>query len=92
MNGDYYTGYTNNLTKRFDGHLKGKASKYTRSFKPLGIAQCWCAIKSKSEAQKIEYYIKQLSKQKKTELIVYPEILMDRFDCVPLIYANIIAG
>lgn len=89
INGRYYSGYTNNLTKRYDDHIRGRASKFTRGFKPLGIAQCWCAIKTKSDALKIEYHIKQLPKLKKTELIIYPEILMEKFDCIPLHYARI---
>ena len=34
-NNNYYTGYTTDLNKRYDAHLKGKGAKYTRSFKPI---------------------------------------------------------
>ena len=34
-NGGSYTGYTNNLQKRYQEHCEGKGAKYTRSFKPL---------------------------------------------------------
>jgi len=69
-----------------NGNSKG--SKYTRGFKPLGIAQCW-SVSSKSDALKIERYIKKLPKNKKLQLILYPEILMEKFDCLPLLYARI---
>ncbi|HHF7365558.1 TPA: GIY-YIG nuclease family protein [Legionella bozemanae] len=36
-----YTGYTNNLEKRFQDHLTDNGGKYTLSFKPLSIAQSW---------------------------------------------------
>lgn len=38
-NNTYYTGYTNNLEKRYQSHVGGNGGcKYTRSFKPLKIA------------------------------------------------------
>lgn len=41
-NNSYYTGYTNNLGKRYQSHVDGTGGcKYTRSFKPLKIAQFW---------------------------------------------------
>jgi len=90
IDGSYYTGYTTDLIRRYTEHMSqnGKGSKYTRGFKPLGIAQCWYVNASKSDALKIEYFIKKLSKNKKLQLILYPEILMEKFDCVPLLYAK----
>jgi putative endonuclease len=71
-NNNYYTGYTNNLDKRYQAHLKGTASKYTRSFKPLKIAQSWEIAEGKSEAMRIEHYIKKLSRIEKEKLIKEP--------------------
>ncbi len=71
-NQSYYTGYTNNLEKRFQEHLTGKGSKYTRSFKPISIAQSWEIKGDKSIAMRIERYIKQLSKIQKEQLILNP--------------------
>ena len=34
----YYTGWTNDLEKRFQAHLNGKGAKYTKSHRPLRIA------------------------------------------------------
>ncbi len=74
-NQSYYTGYTDNLTQRFNNHLAGKASKYTRSFKPIAIAQSWEFKGDKSKAMRMEYYIKQLSRTQKEELIRDPNLL-----------------
>ena len=71
-NKSLYTGYTNNLIKRFHAHLNGTASKFTRSFKPVCVAQCW-PIENKSLAMRIEKYIKSLSKTDKLELINHPQ-------------------
>ena len=72
----YYTGYTNNLEKRFTSHLNGTARcKFTRSFKPLGIAQAWRVNGTKSNALKIERHIKNLSRKDKETLIVTPDLL-----------------
>lgn len=75
-NQNYYTGYTNDLEKRFQAHLSGKASKYTRSFKPLFIAQSW-QTSDKVNALRIERYIKTLSKIQKEELINNPDLLYE---------------
>ena len=66
QDGSFYTGATNDLDKRVKAQAKGKGSKYVRAkkFKKLFKSkQC----KSKSDAQKAEYQIKQLPKQKKLD-------------------------
>jgi putative endonuclease len=73
-NNCYYTGYTNNLEKRYQSHLNGTASKYTRSFKPTCIAQSW-EIADKSIAMQTECYIKKLSRIEKEKLIAKPALL-----------------
>lgn len=74
-NHSYYTGYTNNLEKRFLLHQNGKASNYTRSFKPLKIAQCWIIENDKSLAMHLENEIKKRSRKDKEELIRSPSSL-----------------
>jgi putative endonuclease len=75
-NGNYYTGYTKDLTKRYEQHLAGRAnSKYTRSFKPKRIAQCWQLHDSIGTALKIERFIKRQHRVTKELLIHSPEIL-----------------
>ena len=76
-NNSYYTGYTNNLEKRFVSHVTGTSKcKYTRSFKPLKIAQSWKIEGGKSAAMKIEHYIKKLSRVEKELLISKPQLLL----------------
>jgi putative endonuclease len=75
-NGNYYTGYTNDLSRRYEEHLAGTAKcKYTRSFKPIKIAQSWPIYGTKSDAMKLENHLKQLSKREKEKLILDPEKL-----------------
>jgi putative endonuclease len=75
-NNTYYTGYTDDLNKRYALHVKGTASKYTRSFKPIKIAQSWEVKGGKSLAMKIERYIKNLTRQGKEEIIKTPSSLL----------------
>ena len=86
----YYTGYTTDLQRRFKEHLAGTAKcKYTRSFKPLSIAQCWVVNDNKSEAMKIERYIKTLNRKQKYHLICFPDSLAELFECKSELYDSI---
>lgn len=79
-NDTYYTGYTTDLEKRYQSHVTGTGKcKYTRSFKPLRIAQSWKINSDKSFAMKIEAYIKKLSRTEKEKIITNPLLLLDRF-------------
>jgi len=74
-NGAYYTGYTTDLKRRFEEHLLGTAKcKYTRSFKPIKIAQSW-QVSSTSIAKRLESYIKKLSRSEKERIILSPTLL-----------------
>lgn len=59
-----YCGVTNNLKKRLTTHNAGKASKYTRGRLPVELVKSRENL-SKSDAYKLEYRIKRLSKNKK---------------------------
>ena len=75
-NESYYTGYTDNLAKRYITHINQTGRcKYTRSFKPISIAQCWRIMDDKSLAMKIERYIKKLSREQKIKIILDPSII-----------------
>ncbi len=67
-NGSFYTGYTHNLEKRYQEHCEGKGAKYTKSFKPVKIAQTW-QFESQSLAMKAEALIKRLKRSDKLKLI-----------------------
>ena len=75
-NGSYYTGYTINLEKRYKLHQAGKACKYTRSFKPLALAQYWKVIGEKKIAMQVERDIKKLSRADKEKIIANPSTLV----------------
>jgi putative endonuclease len=66
--GTLYTGWTTNIEKRVKKHNKGKGAKYTKSRLPVSLKKFW-AYESRSEAMKVEYAIKQLTRQQKLELI-----------------------
>lgn len=75
-NGSYYTGYTNDIDRRYQEHLEGSPKcKYTRSFPPRRIAALWELDCSLSEILKLEAAVKRLSKPKKHALVLSPENL-----------------
>lgn len=80
-NGSYYAGYTPDLTRRYQAHLDGKC-KYTRSFKPLGIAYSWLVEGEKADAMRVERYIKSLSRQQKEALLLSPDDMLKQFDFI----------
>ncbi len=76
-NNTYYTGYTNDLAKRYQSHVSGTGKcKYTRSFKPVSIAQSWEISGGKILAMKIERYIKTLPRAMKVKIINNPSVLV----------------
>ena len=66
--GTYYTGWTNDITKRLSNHNKGIASKYTRTRRPVELAYLE-EFDTKEEAMKREVAIKKLTKIQKLKLI-----------------------
>lgn len=61
-----YTGITNNLERRIDQHNKGKGAKYTRGRGPVVLIKSF-VLPNKGEALKLEYKIKQMSREEKLE-------------------------
>src|SRR6056297_2342458 len=77
-NNTYYTGYTNDLKGRYLSHVNGTGKcKYTRSFKPVELAQCWQIKNDKCLALKLERHIKKLSRAEKEKLISNPLALSE---------------
>lgn len=62
-----YCGITNNLEKRIAAHNSGTGAKYTKGRRPVVLVGCK-EVDNKSEALKLEYKIKQMSKEKKLKL------------------------
>ncbi|MGD8413388.1 MAG: GIY-YIG nuclease family protein [Candidatus Latescibacterota bacterium] len=74
--GSYYTGYTNNLARRYRLHVEGKAGvRYTRSHRPVRIAQCWRLFDTVGTALKVEHLVKKRPRAAKTRLVASPDEL-----------------
>ncbi len=74
-NGNLYTGTTADLTRRYRQHLAGKASRYTRSFPPVGIAGCWRLTGTRGAALRVELFVKSQPRRTKEHLLRHPEAL-----------------
>lgn len=78
-NGSFYTGYTKNLAIRYHQHKTGKQSaRYTRSFKPVRIAQCWRLFDTVGTALKVERFIKKQPRKTKEFWVENPEELKSK--------------
>lgn len=65
----YYTGYTTDLEQRYQRHVLGTGGcKFTRAFPPIRIAASW-PFEEKTQALKMEYAIKQLTREQKAKLV-----------------------
>ncbi|CAH1525113.1 putative endonuclease containing a URI domain [Vibrio jasicida] len=63
-----YCGVTNDVQRRFKQHQTGKGAKALKGKGPLTLEWSSC-FESKSVAMKAEYFIKQLTKTKKEQLV-----------------------
>ena len=63
-----YTGITNNLTRRLAAHAAGRASRYTRSRRPVRLAYQE-SLATRSLALKREAAIKRMSRRAKLALV-----------------------
>lgn len=66
--GSLYTGITNDLARRLDSHLKGKASRYTRARLPVALVYQE-SHPNRSSASIREAAIKKLPRPDKEALI-----------------------
>lgn len=66
--GTLYTGWTNNLDKRYRTHCLGRGSKFTRAKKRLKLVYVE-HFSDRSQAMQREWQIKQLSRKQKLALI-----------------------
>lgn len=83
-----YTGITTNVIRRFAQHRGEQpgGAKYTKSRFPVRVERVWTS-ESRSDASKLEYRIKKLSKSDKEKLVIHPECLTnlmgDKLDVEP---------
>lgn len=76
-----YTGWTNNLEKRFKDHCNRKGAKYTKGRGPLELVY-YEEFEDKTMAMKREYAIKQLTRKQKEELILHGNKLGTFCNCI----------
>ena len=67
--GSFYTGATNSIERRLGEHNRGKASRYTRSRRPVTLRAISAGM-SRGEALRLEIKIKQMPKSKKAAGLV----------------------
>lgn len=63
-----YTGWTNDLEKRFKAHSEGRGAKYTRGRGPLELVY-FETFEDKIDAMKRECEIKRFTREEKLNLI-----------------------
>ena len=67
--GTLYTGWTNCLEKRLKAHNGGRnGAKYTKTKRPVSLVY-YEGFFTKEEAMQRDYQIKQLTRERKLELI-----------------------
>ena len=67
--GTLYTGWTNCLARRMKAHNEGKSgAKYTQAKRPVKLVY-YEGFATREEAMSREYRIKQLTREKKLELM-----------------------
>ena len=71
--GTYYTGYTTDPLRRTQVHNSGKGAKYTRARRPVELIYTE-EYDDKTEAQRREYAIKQLTRAEKEKLMYEKKI------------------
>lgn len=81
-----YTGITTDVKRRFQEHQGStkKGAKYTHTHIPIEIVAVW-SCDNRSQASKLEYWMKTLTKKQKENIIksnsCLPELLGDKIDC-----------
>ena len=67
--GSLYTGIAIDVAKRYDEHVKGaRGARYLRGRAPFDIVFCTTAG-NRSDALRVEYWVKRLSKTDKEALV-----------------------
>ncbi|AUJ70394.1 GIY-YIG nuclease superfamily protein [Pseudoalteromonas sp. NC201] len=66
--GHWYTGITTNVERRIEQHQAGKGAKNLKGKGPLTL-KFQCAAGTKSQAAKLEWHVKQLTKAQKIQLV-----------------------
>lgn len=81
-----YTGITTDIERRFNEHSNKdeKGAKYTKGHDALKIEAVW-ESENRSQASKLEFAMKKLTKQQKEEIILsndkFNMIFADKLEC-----------
>ena len=67
-----YCGITNHIANRLKAHNSGKGAKYTRSRRPVEL-EAVSSKMAKSDALRLEYYLKQIPAHKKVPELIKQE-------------------
>ena len=68
--GTLYCGSTNDLDRRVKAHNEGRGAKYTKAKRPVSLVY-YEGFRTKEEAMRREYQIKQLTREKKLGLMEF---------------------
>lgn len=68
VDGTLYCGATNDIESRVKRHNTGKGARYTKTRLPVSLL-LFISCTNKSEAMKLEYRIKQMTRNDKLKLI-----------------------
>ena len=66
--GTFYSGWTNDLTRRVAAHNSGRGAKYTRARLPVELVW-WEEFETKEQAMSREWHLKRLSHAQKLALV-----------------------
>jgi putative endonuclease len=77
-NGSYYTGYARDPLQRLSRHAAGRGSRLTRSFRPRALAGCWRVRGGRSQAMRVEAFIKSCPRATKQLMLREPFSLASR--------------
>jgi putative endonuclease len=78
----FYTGWTNDLSRRIAAHRAGVASRYTRSRLPVELLAYW-AVHDRSAALVAEAAFKRYTRAEKAAALLQPKILGYRIRKAP---------
>jgi len=74
--GHLYTGISNDVSRRFAQHQAGRGAKALKGKGPLQLV-FQCEAGDRSQASKLEYRLKQLSKSQKEALVLNPALIAE---------------
>lgn len=87
-NNSLYTGITTDFKKRISEHNNNSGAKYTRNKGPF-LLELLLTTTGRSQATKIELFIKSLTKNKKEALARAPHLIKESFPNIEVVDKSI---